>query len=596
MGHRAEQASRGGRLPLTLLLIGAAAFLLLPATPALAANGTMTVVGLGDGDGEVTSGNQLGQWKGIPPIACAYDGETETQSGVCNDELSVEEGLEATFLHAQAGPGSEFAGWIVEKGGPIKSGCGLDVEGKPQSYCGPGAFPGQKPKFEVAAIFAASEAESTLTVTKQGTGTGTVKSAPAGIDCGSECEADFPVNELVTLTATADPGSEINAWTAGTCIEETEDTCTVRMDKAREVKATFASQAQTFQLTLTPEGTGTGTVTSEPAGINCGATCSHSFSAGEEVTLSAEAAVGSEFSGWSGCDSEPEGKCKVTMSAAREVKASFGEEEGPPSGPPLTLDVEAGEGTVVSNPAGLECTGAAPKSCTTESIAEGEEVTLTASPAPGYALLSWKHCDSGGVNGRQCTIHLDEAKEVGVRFAKVWALEGSKSGGPGILSTSPSAVSCGYGCEASTGFYRSGSVTVNQKPAKHFHFVEFTNGSGSASVCNGHDEAEGCTFTIAEDSAIEEVYAEDAKHTLTLSKEGGGQGLIKSKPANVNCGYACASAKAGFYASESPEVTVTLGKGTTQVTWTSGAGTCVEHATSCTVPMSSDQELVAKFE
>src|SRR4249919_3643678 len=63
--------------------------------------------------------------------------------------------------------------------------------------------------------------------------------------------------------------------------------------------------------------------------------------------------------------------------------------------PNLALNVEEGSGTVVSNPAGLECTGSAPKTCEAE-LAEGK-VTLTASPAPGYLVKSWKGCDTGGV-------------------------------------------------------------------------------------------------------------------------------------------------------------------------------------------------------
>jgi hypothetical protein len=53
-------------------------------------------------------------------------------------------------------------------------------------------------------------------------------------------------------------------------------------------------------LTVTRSGTGTGTVTSIPAGISCGGDCSQSYAAGTVVTLSAAAAAGSSFAGWSG--------------------------------------------------------------------------------------------------------------------------------------------------------------------------------------------------------------------------------------------------------------------------------------------------------
>ena len=85
-------------------------------------------------------------------------------------------------------------------------------------------------------------------------------------------------------------------------------------------------------------------------------------------------------------------------------------------------------------------------------------------------------------------------------------------------------------------------------------------------------------------------------NTLTLTKEGGGQGFIKTKPTNINCGYTCTAAKAEFFAAETPEVSVVLNKGTTSVTWTTGAGTCTGNALTCSVPMSSSHSLVAKFD
>jgi hypothetical protein len=55
-----------------------------------------------------------------------------------------------------------------------------------------------------------------------------------------------------------------------------------------------------IRLSITKLGTGTGTVTSSPAGINCGSSCSASYNSGTLITLSALAAPGSTFAGWSG--------------------------------------------------------------------------------------------------------------------------------------------------------------------------------------------------------------------------------------------------------------------------------------------------------
>src|SRR5688500_9569504 len=64
--------------------------------------------------------------------------------------------------------------------------------------------------------------------------------------------------------------------------------------------ASGSGSSGTFNLQVQKSGTGSGTVTSNPTGINCGTTCSRSFSGGTSVTLSAVPASGSVFAGWSG--------------------------------------------------------------------------------------------------------------------------------------------------------------------------------------------------------------------------------------------------------------------------------------------------------
>jgi Divergent InlB B-repeat domain len=82
-------------------------------------------------------------------------------------------------------------------------------------------------------------------------------------------------------------------------------------------------------LTVARGGTGAGTATSSPAGISCGTACSHAFQAGTVVTLTAKPASGSQFAGWSG-PCRGTGKCKVTMNAARSVRATFNKVVPPP--------------------------------------------------------------------------------------------------------------------------------------------------------------------------------------------------------------------------------------------------------------------------
>jgi hypothetical protein len=76
-------------------------------------------------------------------------------------------------------------------------------------------------------------------------------------------------------------------------------------------------------LTVTLSGSGSGSVTSSPAGIDCGSTCAASFPLGSQVTLTAVPAAGSSFAGWSGGGCSGTGACVVALDEARSVAAEF---------------------------------------------------------------------------------------------------------------------------------------------------------------------------------------------------------------------------------------------------------------------------------
>jgi hypothetical protein len=81
--------------------------------------------------------------------------------------------------------------------------------------------------------------------------------------------------------------------------------------------------APNYTLTVSDTGAGFGTVTSRPAGINCGSTCSASYVSGTTVTLTATPGLFSGFGGWSGCDAVSGSSCTVDMNSARSVTANF---------------------------------------------------------------------------------------------------------------------------------------------------------------------------------------------------------------------------------------------------------------------------------
>jgi hypothetical protein len=89
------------------------------------------------------------------------------------------------------------------------------------------------------------------------------------------------------------------------------------------------SGSTSYPLTVTRGGAGFGTVTSAPAGIDCGATCSASFPLSSKVTLTATAASGSSFTGWGGSCSGSGATCTVTILGTRSATATFSSNPAP---------------------------------------------------------------------------------------------------------------------------------------------------------------------------------------------------------------------------------------------------------------------------
>ncbi len=167
----------------------------------------------------------------------------------------------------------------------------------------------------VTASFAANT--YALSVVRAGDGSGTVSSAPAGIACGSDCTETFVHGTVVTLTAAPATGSTFTGW-SGACTGA--GTCTVTMDSAKTVTASFA--ANTYALTVALAGSGSGSVSSAPAGIACGSDCTETFVYGTIVTLTATPDAGSIFAGWGGACTGTD-MCSLAMDVARSVTATF---------------------------------------------------------------------------------------------------------------------------------------------------------------------------------------------------------------------------------------------------------------------------------
>ena len=136
--------------------------------------------------------------------------------------------------------------------------------------CGGGTESSAPPPIDVPARDAGTgnSGPSSLTVTIDGDGTGVVTSAPAGIECPGKCNQGYARDERVTLTATPGEDSVFTGWSGGGCSGFAE--CTATIGGPVTVVAKFAKKLNV--VVVSKSGTGTGTVSSTPGGIACGAT------------------------------------------------------------------------------------------------------------------------------------------------------------------------------------------------------------------------------------------------------------------------------------------------------------------------------------
>lgn len=268
-------------------------------------------------------------------------------------------------------------------------------------------------------VTATFQALRTLGVGGAGNGAGSVNSAPAGIACtlsagapSGDCSEAFVDGEVVALTASAAPSSHFSGWSG--CDSVAGASCTVTMNAPKAVVATFTALRT---LVVNGAGDGDGSVSSDPAGVACTFTagasagdCAEPFLDGTIVTLTATAASGSTFTGWSGACSGSNPVVAVTLTLVNK-SCTAGFARNPPAQSSLTVAAEGdGGGVVSSTPPGIDCHAAQGQTSgvCTASFALGTEVTLTALAADDAEFTGWggdADCSDGLVvlrEQRQC--------------------------------------------------------------------------------------------------------------------------------------------------------------------------------------------------
>ena len=322
----------------------------------------------------------------------------------------------------------------------------------------------------------------TVTVQKEGEGSGAVTSTPGGIDCGVTCANQFPEGTTVVLNAAAAPGSAFAGWSGG-C--SGTGACSVTGNAT--VAARFTVPVSTDRLTVTLGGNGTGTVTSNPSGISCPGTCAADFATGITVSLTAAPTNGSTFNGFSGAGcSGSSSSCTIAINGDQAVTATFTAVIPIPTSTLSVSRIGSGVGTVTStNQAGINC-----GSVCSASFPTGSVVSLTATPSTGSTFIGW----SNGCTGTgSCDVTLNADQTLVAQFdlvPDVVTLSVNTSGpGDGTVTSDQGGISCPNVCSAS--FLRGTTVTLTATPIGNSVFAGWRGGA----PCEAFGTAP-CTVTM----------------------------------------------------------------------------------------------------
>ena len=409
------------------------------------------------------------------------------------------------------------------------------------------------------------------TITNQGdTATGALATVLGGNS------ADFVVTNGCSGALAGGTSCTISVAAAPATGGDKAMTVTVTGAPGGSVVLTATATARPAQLlTVALSGNGMGNVASEPAGISCGTTCSAGYRYGTSVMLTATASAGSTFTGWSGACTGT-GVCVVSTTAATNVSAAFALNK-------YALSVKtsgAATGTVASVPAGIDC-GA---DCS-ESYDNATSVTLTATPASGFAFGGWGGACTGTAT---CVVSMTQARSVSATFTQnAFALNVTVAGN-GKVGSDVVGIDCGSDCGEA---YASGQV------------VKLTPSAGTGSTFSGWTGA--CTGATVP-CVVTMTQAQSVTATFVLNPEIltvkiGGNGQITSKPPGIDCAGTALST-AGGAASDCTEtylygdvivLTATPGTGQQFGRWSGGG--CTGTAPSCTVTMTANVDVSASF-
>jgi hypothetical protein len=398
-------------------------------------------------------------------------------------------------------------------------------------------------------------------------GEGRVRTTPPDEDCVGTCDRTYSHGALVALVASPTDGHRFAGWTDA-CAATTEPTCVLTLEADTTVGAIFAPLDDA--VLVVRAGTGDGRIVSSPAGIDCGEDCSETYRRGSHVTLTATAAEGSDFEGWSGDCAGP-ADCALDVDGARVAVASFRVRR-------YALDVVHagdGEGRVTADVGSLDCGG----TCSAD-YGHGTAVTLTATGAPSSTFAGWSGACAGVAP--TCTVTMTEARAVTASFGlDRYPLEVSVAGsGTGRVSSAPAGIDCGSTCSASVAHGTRVVLTAAPDPSSTF--------AGWTGPCAGL--ATTCELEVTAAQSVTATFA-IRRHTLTVVRTGTGAGGVSSDPAGVDCGADCSET---YEHGTVVTLSVSADPDSRFVGWTADDGACT-GTSPCVLTLDRDREVRAEI-
>jgi len=337
--------------------------------------------------------------------------------------------------------------------------------------------------------------------------------------------------EQVTITASPSAGYSFVNWTEGGAVISTNATYTFTVNSNRSFQANYSQNTYTVSVSNSPSSGGTATG---------GGTYNH----GEQATITASPAAGYAFVNWTegGSVISTNATYTFTVNSNRSFQANYSQNT-------YTVSVSN------SPSSGGTVTGGG-------NYNHGEQATITASPAAGYAFVNWTEGGSVISTNASYTFTVNSNRNFQANY--------SQNTYTVSVSNNPSS----GGTATGGGNYTHGSqATITASPSTGYAFVNWTEGGSVVSTNASY------TFTVNSNRSFQANYSQN---TYTVS--------VSNSPSSGGT----ATGGGTFAHGAQATITASPAAGYAFVNWTEGGSIISTNAT-YTFTVNSNRNFQANF-